>query len=614
MCGIAGICGRFEAGQLQQRLQSMTGSLRHRGPDDQGAFVDIGGEAALGHTRLAILDLSSAGHQPMVSEDGRYVIVFNGEIFNFQRLRSELAAAGVQFRSRSDTEVVLAMYSRCGTRCVESLEGMFAFAIWDRLEQTIFLARDPLGIKPLYYWQAGSQLAFASEVRSLLKSDLAGRELSVGSMFRYLRLGSVPEPYTLVQGVWALPAGSWMMWKAGESQQQVYWRVEFRNKVQGHQEAVRLTRAALEESVDRHLVSDVPVGLFLSGGIDSTVLAALAVSRGHRHLRSFCLSFDESELNEGDLAARTSAYFGLQHVDCRMTPKKGIALTQHYLDAMDQPSNDGFNTYCVSWLAHDAGMKVVLSGLGSDEIFAGYPSFTRVPRLLHLHQQMHHLPFRHTAMRIMYSVTRQPRWLRLDEFLNAPAGVSEAWRAMRGIFTSDEAACLTRYLSGADPAGVGVDADSDGRRRDAAVSAGSLSDQISELELTGYMRNQLLRDSDVMSMAWGLELRVPFADRKLLDTLSAIDFRIRHLPHKQLLTDSVPEIPRWILRQPKRGFRFPFDEWANASWKSWFRVIDATSPVRCRTWYRKWSLLALQHFLQVNHILLPGRGQGRQAA
>ncbi len=382
MCGIGGIIDGARFQTLRDRCESMQSALRHRGPDDQGIFIDPSASLGLVHTRLAILDLSADGHQPMQSPDGRWTVVFNGEIYNFQELRAELAASGVPFRSHSDTEVVLHLYAQRGPAMLERLAGMFALAIWDSHERKLFMARDPLGIKQLYYWQVGNRFAFASELRALLQADLAQPKMDRDALARYLLMGSVQEPDSLVCGVNQLPAGCCLNWQAGASSLSTYWTLEYQNSMSQSEAACTQLRAALDQSIRRHFVSDVPVGIFLSGGIDSSAVVALARANGFQQLKTFCLSFGEQAFNEGDVASRTAQHYGTEHHDWRMTATDGLELLDGFLNSLDLPSNDGFNTYCVSRFAHDQGLKVVLSGLGGDELYGGYPSFSRVPSLM----------------------------------------------------------------------------------------------------------------------------------------------------------------------------------------------------------------------------------------
>ncbi len=391
MCGIAGIISKADArGRLATLLPGLQTELRHRGPDDQGVHVSPDGRAGLVSTRLAILDLTAAGHQPMLTTDGRYAIVFNGEIYNFRALAASLEQKGVVLRSHSDTEVVLALYRLLGVDCVRELRGMFAFAIWDDAEKTCFLARDPLGIKPLYYnVEAGGALAFASELRALRRTGLVGSDLDPVALGAFFRQGSVPEPLTLLRGARSLEAGHWLRWRDGNLESRSYWSLPFGNgdasaPPLGAHEDTAAVRAALIDSLEHHFVSDVPVGLFLSGGIDSTALLALSRSLGHNALSTYSLSFDDAAFDEGELARRTAEHFGSRHTDHRLTGMEAKGLFADFLNRLDQPSVDGFNTFAVSRVAHEHGAKVVLSGLGGDEIFGGYPSFTRVPSLLRL--------------------------------------------------------------------------------------------------------------------------------------------------------------------------------------------------------------------------------------
>jgi asparagine synthase (glutamine-hydrolysing) len=603
MCGIAGIINSaLGSSELEVRLADMQRRLQHRGPDGQGTYVAPNHSVAFSHTRLSIIDLSAAGDQPMFSTGGRYVIVFNGEIYNYEQLRDELAADGATFQSHSDTEVVLQMYMRVGKHCVDKLQGMFAFAIWDQQAGSCFLARDPLGIKPLYLWESGGCLAFASEIRALLEADLGPRRLDAEALHAYLLFGSVQEPRTLVENIRVLPAGHRLEWSSGKVHEEPYWQLQLgipavESSVSGRPAHAERVREAVVDSVRRHFVSDVPVSLFLSGGIDSTAIAALAKHCGFDNLRTFSISFDEHEFNEGDLAARTADHFGTEHHDWRMQDVDGRDLIHEFLDALDQPSNDGFNTFCVSKFAHDSGAKVVLSGLGGDELFGGYPSFSRVPWLMDSYRKASlagSLPRRMAAA--AFRAMGSTRWQRMSEFLNSSGDVCAAYWTMRGFFLNSEANRLVEHYTGLSGWSIG----------DVAYgplpNAENIYDAVSELEATRYMRNQLLRDSDVMSMAWGLELRVPLVDSRLVESIADVPSMSRLASGKRLLLDAVPEIPEWIRQQPKRGFRFPFERWIAHAWGDIFHDLTASSPVPLNTWYRRWSLFTLEHFLCTNRI------------
>lgn len=590
MCGIAGILGAtYAVDRMEQLSHRMQTALQHRGPDDRGVYQSPDSQTALVHTRLSILDLSAAGHQPMSTPDGRYWISFNGEIYNFRQLRSQLEAIGKQFHSQTDTEVILQLYQHMGAACVEQLRGMFAFAIWDDLEKTCFLARDPLGIKPLYYWQSGSMLVFASELRTLLASGLPSRQLSTVGLHGYLTTGSVPEPHTLIEEIYCLGAGHWMEWKRGSIQQSQYWHLQFRADAIAQPEAINHVRLALLDSVQHHLVSDVPVGVFLSGGIDSTAIVALARQLGGGALRTFAIAFEEAAWNEGAIAQRVAQHFATDHTECVMTAALGRSLLPKFLNAIDQPSIDGFNTFCVSQLAGMNGTNVVLSGLGSDELFGGYRSFHAIPQMLRFAKRLRHLALLSTLIgKGLEQGGRSARLRRLGHFLQQQPDAYNAYRSFRGIFTPTEADAIVRhYLPGQTLPPQSTD------RFDPQQS---LADTISWLEISNYMRNQLLRDSDVMAMAWGLELRVPFVDRGLLDAIATIPSQLRLAPGKQLLTQAVPEIPEWVVNRPKQGFVFPFEAWLQGEWRDEAQAVPQLPGISLQPWYRRWSLVVLQHW------------------
>jgi asparagine synthase (glutamine-hydrolysing) len=593
MCGIAGIVSA-DTVVSEEKCRAMERNLGHRGPDDGECWISSSARVGFVHCRLSILDLSPTGHQPMHSADGRFTIVFNGEIYNFAELRNKLVESGLKLRSSGDTEVVLELYAQKGPRCVDDLAGMFAFAIWDHHQRELFLARDGLGIKPLYVWQGAGQIAFASELRALMATGLPARKLSSEALAGYLLMGSVQEPHTLVDGVQMLTAGTTLTWRDGTSKKNTFWSIQFpevstaespaHGKTSHH---VTLVREALSETVARHFVSDVPVGIFLSGGIDSTALVALAKQQGFSKIKTFSIAFNESEFNEGDLALRTAKHFGTEHHQWQMTPGDGQSLFDQFLAAMDQPSNDGFNSYCVSKFAHDQGMKVVLSGLGGDELFGSYPSFKRIPQMVAWHRRLG--PFRYIASTVLRTLKPTTPKIRLAEFLQSAGGAVNAYQAMRGSFSQADTCKLVSHYTGQSVQQVRSHANE-------SLVANNIGDQVSYLELTRYMRNQLLRDSDVMSMAWGLELRVPFVDRRLIECVTRIPAASRLSTGKKLLVDAVGEIPKWILEQPKRGFRFPFQEWigGNKEWSNHFESIVSHSPVRLTTWYQKWMLVVLE--------------------
>lgn len=582
MCGIAGLLSTKPNIELAAPLAAMQKVIEHRGPDGHGDFFCSSKHAALAHTRLAIIDLSKSASQPMGTPDGRYTITYNGEIYNYQKLRARLESEGETFQSNSDTEVILKMYASKGAQCVHFLRGMFAFVIWDSKEKTAFAARDPLGIKPFYYLRDSDHFAFASELRAVIASGLSTQKLSSRGLTGYLMRGTVQEPDTLISDIKMLSAGSHLTWRKGKVKIQRYWGIKYKTQYVNRKQAIEMTRTALEDSVRAHFVSDVPVGIFLSGGIDSTALLALAKKVTKKPINTYSIAFGNPEWNEGDIAEKTAKHFGANHTEFLMSPTEAQPLFFEFLDAVDQPTIDGFNTYCVAKMASQAGEKVVLSGLGADELFAGYKSFEVIPEMLEKSEKLSILsPLLGSTSRFLTMIlpTKQRRFI---DALSTPRSVAAAHRSLRGIFSCDEALALTQSITG-KPASL---------PKLKEPSAEELPDQISQLEMTSYMRNQLLRDSDVASMAWGLELRVPFVDKVLVDRISTIPSDLRLQQGKTLLIDAVPELPEWVLERPKQGFRFPFDEWFSEEWAD-MSTLPTPQWIPQKPWYRRWALAVL---------------------
>lgn len=600
MCGIAG-----SFGAVDPEPEIWLPRLRHRGPDGEGTWTSPSGRAALAHTRLAIIDPHPEAAQPMSSPCGRWHLVFNGEIYNYRELRAGLEAEGAVFSTRSDTEVLLQGLAMRGCDFLPSLAGMYAFAFWDEQEGSGLLARDPFGIKPLYYRSRRDVLQFASEFRALCQP---GDALDGDAARDFLLWGSVPEPRTIHRDIRLLEAGCWMSWTTGPRNHGTMGRWELQSSdlrspaagLRSLNDPAAFTRRALLESVSRHLVSDVPVGLFLSGGIDSTAILALAreVLGAAADLRTFSIGFEDPAYDEASLARRTAEHFGTRHTEWRMSSQEGAAEIGAFLAAVDQPCTDGFNTWCVSKLARREGMKVVLSGLGGDEVFAGYKSFRQVPGFRNLYRGSGAL---RPALAYLGSLAPAGSpWRRLAAFLRGRGSGLSAYQALRGLFTEEEADCLVRSLTGENPGPASWDDPEDGPRDG--------REMVGFFEMTRYLRNQLLRDSDVFSMAQGLELRVPFVDARLFGSLSKLPAPTRLRQGKQLLLEAVPEVPEWVRRQPKRGFRFPFQEWMEGTFGDQLRQAEAISPFPLVTWYRRWAVTAILQKLGEP----AGKGKARQ--
>jgi asparagine synthase (glutamine-hydrolysing) len=529
----------------------------------------------------------------MRSACGRYVLVFNGEIYNQHDLRSELEALGHRFRSSSDTEVLLELLARHGLGAIPRLRGMYAFCLYDQQEQSALLARDPYGIKPLYLHRApGGELLFASELRALLATGLVPRRPNAAALAGFLQQGSVPAPATLVEGVQVLPPGHLGLWQDGRWQVQPHWQPSYaREQPLAYPELVAHTRAALQQSVRAHLLADVPVGLFLSGGMDSGALLALAGG----DLTCLSIGFAEAAFNETPGAAALAARFGARHEILSLEAADAAQALPGFLAAVDQPSVDGFNTYCVAALAARRGLKVVLSGLGGDELFGGYPSFRKLPWALAAHHN-----FQGLAPAVAPWLARNGKgWaLRLAEGLLQPPSAATGFGCLRGLFAPSEVRRLLGHW-GLSPGG------------EVAISAGDLgddrrftttADQIAWLESSVYMGQQLLPDSDTYAMAHGLELRLPLVDAQLFRSLAGQPASRRLAARKQLLRDAVPEVAAIVGRGPKQGFSFPFQRWFEADQAFGLALRPQLPPVPAgldlQPWARRWGLMVLNDWLQ----------------
>src|SRR5580698_5311117 len=632
MCGIVGILARKT--QIPPAvLERATLSLAHRGPDDSGTVLlketqpeplEIG----LGHRRLAILDLSPLGHQPMQDPVTGNWIVFNGEIYNFRELRKELESAGVEFKSHSDTEVILAAYRVWGESCLTRLGGMFAFGLWDAPRKRLLLARDPMGIKPLYYHQSAQTFIFASEVRTLLGTGLVPRKTDPVGVLSYLAFGSVCEPWTIVEGVRAVPPGRMITVENGLVNCREYWSPlrssSGASEVSGNGTAAAQLPAILRNAVLSQLVSDVPVGVFLSGGIDSSALVAVLSHNGVR-ANTFSLVFEEKEFDEGQYSREVARHFGTEHHEIPVTQQDTLASLPQALCAMDQPTIDGINTYLVSAKARAAGVKVALTGLGADEMFAGYSNFRRVPKMEAFSKRFGRLP----------KPARQP----LSAAMALFAGAGDRGRKLAELATSRNSVhpyFLARMLFAAPERELLFSAQRRGTSqrdlegpleaslRESVAASQSLDpvNRVSYLESHFYMLNTLLRDSDFMSMAHGLELRVPFLDRALVEAcfrIPGVQKLAGNPPKGRLLASLGVELPRDIVNRPKRGFTLPFDNWlrgemrpivedtllksswdqtsisANAARDVWNRFLAGET-----SWSRPWSLFVLKRWCEHN--------------
>lgn len=584
MCGIAGILAlASDAAPVDEAdLRRMCDAMAERGPDGQGLWLSSDRTIGLAHRRLAVIDPGPASDQPMATPDGRLRIVFNGEIYNYRELRAGLESDGVEFRTRSDTEVLLHLYDRHGPAMVERLSGMFAFALWDDRRRGVLLARDPFGIKPLYIAQDRNGLRFASQVKALASRPGGGLTggLDAAALVGFLTFGFVPEPLTLHRGIRSLPAGS-SMWVDGTGNRPPLRHfcpreilLAARETPLSQSERQDRLRDALLSCVRRHLVSDVPVGLFLSAGADSGALLALAAEAGGPGApapRSLTLAFDAflgTEEDESGPAGQVAALYGSPHTVHTVHGGDFQAIRPSLLAAMDQPSTDGVNSWLISRMAQAEGIKVALSGVGGDELLGGYPSFRQIPRLTAALAPLRRLPalgrvVRHCAAPLLRPVA-SPKYVGLIEYGTT---VEDAYLLRRAVYMPWELPDLI------DP-----DVARDGwrelavRERLAALTAGIADpyQRVLLLESGWYMRNQLLRDSDWAGMAHGVEIRTPLVDaelfRALAPLLAAPLLANGQPPGKgDLLAAARPPLPDSVARRPKTGFNVPMAQWLNRS-------------------------------------------------
>lgn len=620
MCGIAGVVSRQDEQEVHRVMGRMVASMAHRGPDGDGVSVRRAGHWTVGlaHRRLAILDLSPAGAQPMSNPDDTLCLTYNGEIYNFLDLRSDLAAQGYPFHSHTDTEVILNAYHRWSTAGISRLRGMFGFGLWDGQINKLILARDPMGIKPLYYYATPDVFLFASEVRALLASGLVPRRLDPDGVASYLHFGSVETPRTLVAGVQSLEPGSYLM--VGVRGRNMVTEEAFCSQpfaapaplpVTSREDAVAVLRDVLTDSVRRHLISDVPVALFLSGGIDSSVLAALMSLEMSEPPKTFHIGFAEREYDEGRFAGMIAEEYGTDHRNILLTEKCLLAMLPEAIAAMDQPTMDGINTYVVSKQVAEAGYKVALSGLGADELFAGYSSFRRA-RVLRpialLPPVLRRAACAAGSAMLGGTVRRRKFW----EFLESDCTPRAAYTISRQLYSPRETAALYKL----PPA-----------TREAVPEAHpDAVNEVSILEMRGYMADTLLRDTDSMSMAHSLEVRVPFVDAAVVQYVLELPgrWKIGKRP-KPLLVDATADLlPPGIWRRPKMGFTLPFKRWMLSDLRPqleetfaderafrrmgmdpkralgvWRAFQDDPSGER---WSRPWAVFVLRHWCATNGV------------
>jgi len=592
MCGINGIfaLGAAASAVDLDELRATQAQMAARGPDGAGEWRSDDGRVAIAHRRLAIIDPRPGSAQPMATQDGRLHITFNGEIYNYEALRDELIAAGVAFRTHSDTEVLLVLYAREGAGMVKRLRGMFAFAIHDGRDDSLFLARDPYGIKPLYYTASSGVFRFASQVKALLAGGAVARALEPAGVTGFLLWGSVPEPYTLYRDIRSLPSGCTMrVTRSGAEAPRRYWSL---SEVVARSIAaaaaipagseVEYLREALLDSVRAHLVADVPVGAFLSAGVDSSTIVGLARELRSAPIETITLTTDEfrgTRNDEAPAAAEIARHLDVRHHVRSMSLREFEADLPAFLAAMDQPTIDGLNTWFVSKVAAQAGLKVALSGLGGDELLGGYPTFREIPRMVERWHPLNRLPGSGTLFCTLYSGLSawypkiNPKYAGLARYGGTYRG---AYLIERGVVKPWE----LRHVLDREIARAGLErlAGQDDELGDAPMSGFA---KVSILESSRYMRNQLLRDADWAGMAHSLEIRVPLVDAALTERLAGLAATGRFQFDKAALLKALPRgLPAAAAERPKTGFTVPLWQWLRKSptTDTWKRVRFLRRP------------------------------------
>lgn len=567
MCGIAGILGNSAGERLVKRMLI---AQEHRGPDNQGIYFSAENEIALGHNRLSILDLSSAGHQPMSCKDDRYWIVYNGEVYNYKAIRKQLLAKGYTFTSETDTEVVLYAYIEWGTHALSLLRGMFSFAIWDRCERALLLARDRFGIKPLYYSVSSERLVFSSEIKSLIATGLVSSTADVQSLYDYLSIGAIVQPRTILSEVKSLRPGHFIEFRNNEFKIKKYWDLRevtltSRRDLRAisYPDAVAELRTKLNETAQLHMLADVPVGAFLSGGIDSTAIVGLMGQYSNMKIKTYSIGFgsDYDFLSEAKWATLAANRLGADHQNISISSQDLHNNFCEIVDSIDQPSSDGVNTFFVSQAAK-SGVKVCLSGLGGDEIFGGYGHFGRIlkaSRLLPHGLNPRLRPFISPALSFLPGRYR----LALINLFDSPL---ERITAIRRLYSEEK--LLANFCSLAKPEELQK---LEKRYSPLFDSSVDCFKNLSYIELSTYLRDTLLRDNDVMSMRASIEVRPMLLDHELAEFVYSLPtehfFQSRKY-NKPLFVDAVKDIlPAEIVSRKKMGFEFPLNAWLRTSLK-----------------------------------------------
>lgn len=602
MCRIAGIVlPKANDNYLNYHIKNMANVQAHGGPDDAGYFSDESLGLALGHRRLALLDLSPTGHQPMFTIDNQLGIVFNGEIYNYLDLKNELKQAGYFFKTQSDTEVIMVAYRHWGTAAFAKFNGMFAFALLDKQKKQLYLVRDVAGIKPLYYSATAEGLVFASEVKAFQQSGIAFEDNHDWKIY-FLSFGFIPEPYTTLKNVYQLKPGYYITYNLTTQSytETQFETLVFSNTITSKTEAITSIRHQLTLAVNRHLIADAPIGVFLSGGIDSSIIALLAAKNKKQHLKTLSVTFNESFYNEEKYQKTIHNIIGGQHKNYKVTQQNYLDAIPAIQQAFDQPSGDAINTWFITRCAKEEGLKAVLSGLGGDELFGGYPTFKRVKHL----NQLHKLPIR------LFKIADHLSDERLRKLVYLQGNhINNDYLSLRGFYTPR---VISKLIDATEKeineciSSINYEIDKK------TLASGNYA---SWLEQNIYMRSQLLKDTDYMSMAHGIEVRVPFLDKDFLKLSYSIAPEIKFAGPlgKQILINAFSDIlPQSVWKRKKMGFTFPFQEW-NKKHPEINKISHHPNKIVSQLgqqflnnklhWSRCFSLLQIEKYLPIKNVL-----------
>ncbi|MGE0567736.1 MAG: asparagine synthase (glutamine-hydrolyzing) [Bacteroidia bacterium] len=625
MCGINGIISsKIQGDVLKTSINKMNDALAHRGPDNAGSFFTQ--NVILGHRRLSIIDLNEESNQPFKSTDGKFVIVFNGEIYNYKELKLELQRSSIGsnhlpyfFQTQSDTEVLLAAYIRWGEKCLDFLNGLFAFAIYDLEKNETFIARDKLGVKPLYYHYSDDVFIFSSEVRAIIKSGIKAFKLNENSLAEYIQYQTVHTPNTIVQGIRMLKAGHYILVKNGEAKIKEYWKASdyIKSKNDYSKEYINQNiHELLYNSISRRLNSDVPFGAFLSGGIDSSIVVGYMSKILNQPVDTFTVTFDESEFSEAKYAKLVSEKFNTNHHEIKLKPEDFLKIIPEALDNMDHPSGDGPNSYIVSKATKEAGITMALSGIGGDELFIGYSNFTRMKKFSESFIIKALPGILKKSGGLLYKTARPSvATVKLNDLLALENNsIEDIYPYSRSLFSEKELSNLIHHKTSYEKL--------KSHYKTFKSDTNSILSTISCLEIESYLQNVLLRDTDQMSMAVALEVREPFLDHHLVEfTLGLTDAQKLPTTPKKVLIDAVGNLlPPEIINRPKMGFTFPWQHWLKNELREfcetnllsldkrlllnegvcnelWQRFLKGDKLI---TWSRIWHLVVLNYWIEKN--------------